>query len=166
MKTKTYSAAIAGVLSLAMAFVLVAVPAMGASQDRATDNSQASQQVKGGEGVVKNVDNKSGNCLSVRSGPADSEKEVACIPKGEKVQLSGVFSEDRRWAQLDDGGWVPFKRIRTDVHAPKAMKSGRGSSSSRDSWRGPAGAGSGERSFRRDPSEGQEQMNFWYFGYP
>jgi hypothetical protein len=165
MKTTTYSAAIAGVLSLAVMFVLVAVPAMAASQDRAMDNSRASQ-IKGGEGVVKNVDNRSGNCLSIRSGPSDSEKEVACIPKGEKVQLSGVFSGDRRWAQLDDGGWVPFKQIKTDVQAPKAMKSGRGTSSSRDTWRGPAGTGSRDGSFRRDPSEGQDQMNFWNFGYP
>ena len=128
MKTTTYSAAIAGILSLMVMLVLVAVPAMAASQDKGMNPMGTGQHMKGAEAVVTGVD-KPGNCLRVRSGPSNSDKEVACFSKGEKLRLNGMFSQDALWAQLEDGNWVFFKKIKTDLKAPKGMTSGRGASS-------------------------------------
>ncbi len=151
MKTTTYLAAMAGVLTLVVMLVFAAAPALAGSGDNTAPT------IKGGEGVVTGVD-RPDNCLRVRRGPSTSDEEVACVAKGETVRLTGVFSRDGRWAQLDDGGWVFFNQIKTDVPAPRGITSGSGSSPTGAGWRRPAasGSGSGRKQYRQD------QMTIWY----
>jgi len=88
---------------------------------------------KGGEAVVLRVDQPD-NCLRVRSEPSTSANQIACIAAGDRVRLTGVFSPDGRWAQLDNNGWVFFSQLQTDVSPPESMDR---------SWKQPAGAGDG-----------------------
>jgi len=88
---------------------------------------------KGGDAVVLRVD-KPKNCLTVRSEPSASSNEMACLSSGEKVRLTGVFSRDGRWAQLDNNGWVFFSQLQTDVRPPQSTSG---------SWKEPAAAGGG-----------------------
>ena len=88
---------------------------------------------KGGEAVVLRVDQPD-NCLRVRSEPTSSANQIACIAAGDRVRLTGVFSPDGRWAQLDNNGWVFFSQLQTDVSPPESMDR---------SWKQPAGAGDG-----------------------
>lgn len=91
--------------------------------------------VKGGEATVARVD-RAGNCLRVRSDPSASSKEIACAAKGQQLRLTGVFSKNGRWAQLDNHGWVFFRQLKTDVRPPRTAAMGR-------SWEKAAGAGKG-----------------------
>ncbi len=97
--------------------------------------ANVSAQAKGGEATVARVD-RSGKCLHVYSSPSVTSKEIACVPKGEKVHLTGVFSKNRRWAQLDNNGWVRFKQLKTSVRPPRM-------SANKGSWARSAAAGKG-----------------------
>jgi hypothetical protein len=68
---------------------------------------------KGGEGSVVAVD-ESDRCLAIRKGPGDSCERVGCAALGQKLKLSGVWSENN-FAQLDSGDWVDASKISTDL---------------------------------------------------
>ncbi len=76
----------------------------------------------GGQAFVARVDRPE-NCLRVRSGPGRSYETVGCAAKGDTLLLTGVFSKDGRWAQLDNSYWVFFDQLRTDVRPPQVMAS-------------------------------------------
>ncbi len=78
-----------------------------------------SKQSKAGEATVVGV-NRSGKCLPVHSRPSTFSKQISCMAKGEKVYLNGIFSKDRRWAQLDNKGWVLFRNLKTHVKPHRA----------------------------------------------
>jgi hypothetical protein len=128
-----------------------------------TGSKQAnvSAESNGGEATVARLD-RSRNCLSVHRDPSASSQEIACEAKGEKLHLTGVFSKDRRWAQLDNNGWVSFRSLRTDVKPPRTAAMGR-------SWEQSAGAGqamSGTRSHHYGRSHGCYPGYFYtYPGY-
>ncbi len=42
---------------------------------------------------------------------------------GDRIELTGAFSHDGRWAQLTDNGWVFMSQIKTDIKTPKSAKS-------------------------------------------
>ncbi len=90
---------------------------------RRTECANVSGPAKGGEATVARVD-RYGRCLHVYRRPSVFSKEIACMTKGEKTHLTGVFSKNRRWAQLENHGWVLFRDLKTDVKAPRiaAMK--------------------------------------------
>ncbi|MEW6533205.1 MAG: SH3 domain-containing protein [Thermodesulfobacteriota bacterium] len=73
-----------------------------------------SARAQGRTAIVLSVDMPE-NCLRVRSGPSASSDIITCVPQGQTLNLVGVFSEDGRWAQLDNNGWVFFSQLRTDV---------------------------------------------------
>ncbi len=114
--------------------------------------ANVSTQPKGGEATVARVD-RSGNCLHVYSDPSPSSKEIACMAKGEKIHLTGMFSKDRRWAQLDNHGWALFRDLKTDVKAPRVSEMGR-------SWGRSAGTGQGA------PGTGQHHYRGARYCYP
>lgn len=104
----------------------------------------------GVEALVIGVDRPE-NCLRIRSGPAGSTQVTGCVAKGDKLVLTGVFSNDKRWAQLDNGGWVFISQIKSDILPRQAATSRR---QSRDvemydydyePWEVTAGAGSSRR---------------------
>lgn len=72
-----------------------------------------------GEGVVISVDRPE-NCLRIRRGPSSAYDIIGCAGFGEKLRLTGVFSSDNRWAQLDNNGWVILSQIRTNLRPPQA----------------------------------------------
>ncbi len=90
---------------------------------------------KPGEATVARVD-KSGNCLHVYTDPSVSSKEIACLLKGETIHLTGLFTKDKRWAQLDNKGWVLHRNLKTHVKA-------RRTAASNMSWGRPAAMGKG-----------------------
>jgi hypothetical protein len=100
-----------------------------------TAKASESSHAKGGVATVARVE-RYGKCLHVFRDPSVYSEEIGCMLKGEKTHLTGVFSKNRRWAQLDNHGWVLFRYLKTDVKPPRraAMKR---------SWRHPAAAGSG-----------------------
>jgi len=75
-----------------------------------------------GEGVVISVDRPE-NCLRIRRGPSVAYEIIGCAGFGEKLRLTGVFSSDNRWAQLDNNGWVLFSQVRTDLKPPRPVVS-------------------------------------------
>ncbi|HTY26134.1 MAG TPA: SH3 domain-containing protein, partial [Desulfomonilaceae bacterium] len=110
--------------------------------------------------VVARVD-RPDNCLRIRSGPSMSDNVIGCAAMGQTLNLTGAFSKDGRWAQLDNNGWVYFHQLRTDLMPPKharSMTSGRRSSRS---WERAAGAGSGSYY-----SEGAYMPYTYYYGSP
>jgi hypothetical protein len=118
-----------------------AQPPTGAPQAAAPPAGPASVQ-KGGEGVVVSVDQPQ-NCLRIRGGPGSNFPMVGCATRGQKLQLTGVFSSDGRWAQLQNKGWVFLSQIQTDLQPPRSMASSpRPPSrySNQGPWRGPAGS--------------------------
>jgi hypothetical protein len=123
-----------------------------------TPPANVSAQAKGGEATVARVD-RSGKCLHVYTEASASSKEIACMPKGEKVHLTGVFSKDRRWAQMDNHGWVFFRKLETDVKAPPTAAMER-------SWGRAAGAGKGMPSAGRHHFRGRCYCNPGYYSYP
>jgi uncharacterized protein YraI len=97
---------------------------------------------KGGEGVVVSVDQPE-NCLRIRGGPGSNFPMIGCATRGQKLQLTGVFSSDGRWAQLQNKGWVYLSQIQTDLVPPRSVASSRRPPrgySSEGPWRGPAGS--------------------------
>lgn len=99
------------------------------------------QRVEGGEAIVARIDRPK-NCLRVRSGPGASHDEIGCAAKGDKLILTGVFSKDRRWAQLDNNGWVHFSQLSTQVRPPMFASSG-------ESFDQPAATAGKKKKFRR-----------------
>lgn|GEM_PF-1169881 len=73
-----------------------------------------------GEGVVISVDRPE-NCLRIRRGPSVAYEIIGCAGFGERLRLTGVFSSDNRWAQLDNNGWVLLSQIRTDLKPPRPV---------------------------------------------
>lgn len=67
----------------------------------------------GGEAKVIAVDQPD-LCLPVRKGPGNSYEKVGCAELGQKLNLSGAWSETN-WARLDNGGWVDASKIDTDL---------------------------------------------------
>ncbi|MGO9119587.1 MAG: hypothetical protein ACLQPD_18505 [Desulfomonilaceae bacterium] len=92
-------------------------------------------RTKPGEATIARVD-RSGNCLHVYTDPSVSSKEIACRLKGETIHLSGLFTKDRRWAQLDNKGWVLYRNLKTHVKV-------RRTAASNMSWGLPAAMGKG-----------------------
>ncbi|MEW6533921.1 MAG: hypothetical protein AB1473_24045 [Thermodesulfobacteriota bacterium] len=114
-----------------------------AGQERApAARTETSARVAGGEAVVVRVD-RPDNCLRIRSGPSMSHNMIGCAVMGQALVLTGVFSTDGRWAQLDNNGWVTFRQVRTALKPPKrTVKRVRTSESDFDEpWERPAGAG-------------------------
>jgi hypothetical protein len=58
------------------------------------------------------------NCLRIRRGPSPSYQVLGCAKLGDRLRLTGVFSGDNKWAQLEDNGWVYACQIRTDFKPP------------------------------------------------
>jgi len=108
--------------------------AVGVGERGAAASGQA-PGATAGVAVVVGVD-RPDNCLRIRSGPGASHDIIACVPAGESLNLTGVFSQDGRWAQLDTNGWVFFGQLKSDVMPPQAATAGR-------SFDRPAGAGAG-----------------------
>lgn len=117
-------------------------------------------QVKAGEAVVVRVD-RPDNCLRIRSEASASADVIGCASSGEKLRLTGVFSRDGRWAQLDNNGWVFFDQLQTDVRPESTASEG--------SWERPAAKGDGKPGKR--PQRGMPHYfhgDFcpgWYPGY-
>lgn len=109
-------------------------------------------QSKPGEATIARVD-RSGNCLHVYTDPSVSSKDIACLAKKERIHLTGMFSKDRRWAQLDNQGWVLFRDLKTDVKVPRLSAMER-------SWGRSAGTGQGA------PSTGQNHHRGARYCYP
>jgi len=108
-------------------------PAMSRPTQGSTGEMKAGETApdkKGGEAVVSGVDRPE-NCLRVRSEASTSGEIIACAKEGDKLHLTGVFSDDGRWAQLDKGGWVFVRQIKSDLKAPRTAAG---------DWERPAGA--------------------------
>ena len=71
------------------------------------------------------------------------------------MHLTGVFSKDGRWAQLDNNGWVFVGQIKTSVALPRRA--------SRESeWETPAGAGA----FYRGRTFEEYESPYWSWESP
>jgi hypothetical protein len=124
-----------------------------------TPRADISGRVQGGTAVVIGVDMPE-NCLRVRSGPSASSDIITCVPQGQTLNLVGVFSDDGRWAQLDNNGWVFFSRLRTDVRPSGAE------------WEKAAAAGKergGKKAYRGHKFRhyyGCFYPGYYFYGYP
>jgi hypothetical protein len=98
-----------------------------------TAKASESAHAKGGVATVARVE-RYGKCLHVFRDPSAYSREIGCMSRGEKTHLTGVFSKNRRWAQLDNHGWVLFGDLKTDVKPPRRVAMKR-------SWCRPAAAG-------------------------
>jgi len=67
--------------------------------------------------VVVSIDRPE-NCLRVRSGPGTGYEIVGCVRMGERLRLTGVWSQNN-WAEVDRPakGWVTGSQIRPVVAA-------------------------------------------------
>jgi hypothetical protein len=105
-------------------------------------NNQQDQNL----GTVTRIDKPDG-CLRIRAEATSSSDIVGCAKMGEKLQLSGKFSSDGRWAQLADKGWVFSSQIdapnkpQVRSQARRSTDSGMYYSEPSDSsiWQEPAG---------------------------
>ncbi len=70
-----------------------------------------SLQPIGGEATVASVD-RPDLCLRIRSGPANSYDKVGCVELGQKLELTGFWSQNN-WAQVSGpaSGWVNAGQI-------------------------------------------------------
>lgn len=87
--------------------------AAGSTSNQARDRDQASrsaQQDQTTHGTVTGVDRPDG-CLRIRAEATSSSDIIGCAKMGEKLQLSGRFSSDGRWAKLANEGWVFSNQI-------------------------------------------------------
>ena len=75
-----------------------------------------------GFGVVTRVD-RPDNCLRIREAPSTSSALLGCAKMGDRLELTGAFSHDGRWAQLTDNGWVFLSQIKTGIKTPKKFSS-------------------------------------------
>ena len=76
------------------------------------------------------------------------------------MTLVGVFSDDGRWAQLDNNGWVLFSQLRTDVR-PSGAEWEKAAAAGKKSKGGKAYPG---RKFRH--YYGCFYPGYYYYGYP
>jgi hypothetical protein len=97
-------------------------------------------QNPGTPAVVARVD-RPDNCLRIRSGPARSGNIIGCAKMGEQLFLTGVFSDDGRWAQLSNNGWVYVDQIQSSLKPKKHARavSRPRASDDYDMWEEPAG---------------------------
>jgi hypothetical protein len=118
-------------------------------QDRTSNtNQQTGQSV---EATVTGVD-RPDECLRIRQEASSSSEIIGCAKMDEKLQLSGNYSRDGRWAELADKGWVFAAQIDAP-NKPKVQSQARRSYESYDTeddfytmgsdsslWRAPAGS--------------------------
>ena len=84
-------------------------------QDRPSNiNQQTDQRV---QAIVTGVDQPDG-CLRIRQESSSSSEIIGCAKMDEKLQLSGNYSRDGRWAELADKGWV----FAAQIDAPNKPK--------------------------------------------
>jgi hypothetical protein len=116
-------------------------------QDRSSNiNQQTDQRV---QAIVTGVDQPDG-CLRIRQESSSSSEIIGCANMDEKLQLSGNYSRDGRWAELADKGWVFAAQIDAP-NKPKVQRQARRSYETYDTedsytvesdsslWREPAG---------------------------
>ncbi len=113
-------------------------------------NPSGSARAKGREATVARV-SRYGECLHVFRDPTVYSAEIGCMLKGEKTHLTGLFSKNGRWAQLDNGGWVFFGDLRTKVKPPRTV-------AMKKSWARSAAAGQGK------PKTAQRHSGDQYWG--
>ena len=114
-------------------------------------SSNTKQQVDPGvQGIVTGIDQPDG-CLRIRQQSSSSSEIIGCAKMGEKLQLSGKYSADGRWAELADKSWVYAAQIDAP-NKPKVQRQARRSYESYDTggsyptasdsslWREPAGS--------------------------
>ena len=77
-------------------------------------NPQIDQRI---QATVTGIDQPEG-CLRIRQGPSTSSKIIGCAEAGEKLRLRGNYSNDGRWAELADNGWV----FASQIDAPNKPK--------------------------------------------
>jgi hypothetical protein len=98
-------------------------------------------QNPGTPAIVARVD-RPDNCLRIRSGPSKSGNVIGCAKMGDQLFLTGVFSDDGRWAQLNNNGWVYYNQIQSSLKpAKKHVRQARRPSVSEedfDTWEYPA----------------------------
>ena len=145
MRSAFYVTVLVGLLSTLLAFSTASAVAQTTSNPLThktsmdtehrgpTANPSESAHPKGGVAIVARVD-RYGKCLHVFRDPSIFSREIGCMSKGEKAHLTGVFSKNRRWAQLDNHGWVLFRDLKTDVKPPRRVAMKR-------PWCSPAAAG-------------------------
>ncbi|MEW6113231.1 MAG: hypothetical protein AB1664_13960, partial [Thermodesulfobacteriota bacterium] len=131
--------------------------------------TETSARVTGGEAVVVRVD-RPDNCLRIRSGPSMSHNMIGCAVMGQALALTGVFSTDGRWAQLDNNGWVTYRQIRTSLTPPKRAVKRVRTSESEELWERPAGAGASAR-VSSEPYYDTDYVSYGvpyysYYGWP
>ncbi len=121
-------------------------------------------QNQGTEALVARVD-RPDNCLRLRSAPSRSGNVIGCAKMGDKLFLTGVFSGDGRWAQLNNNSWVYYDQIKTSLKPKKQMRAASRPRSSEefDTWEYPAGS-----YYSADPyyDSGYGYYDYWpgYYG--
>ncbi|MDQ7781891.1 MAG: hypothetical protein RDU20_03365 [Desulfomonilaceae bacterium] len=128
---------------------------------RSSSEEAVTGQAEGGRAIVARIDRPE-NCLRVRSGPGTSYDIIGCASKGDTLVLTGTFSEEGRWAQLDNNGWVFFDQLETDVARPQVM-------ASEGAFDQPAAAGDRPRKgFNRFHGYGgyYHTPGYWSYGCP
>ena len=116
-------------------------------QDRpSSPNQQVDRSI---QGTVTGIDQPDG-CLRIRQKASSSSEIIGCAKMAEKLQLSGNYSSDGRWAELTDKSWVYAAQIDAP-NKPKVQRQARGIYESYDRegsypmasdtslWREPAG---------------------------
>ncbi len=137
-----------------------------AAQPRAAVQQPAAVagQNQGTEALVARVD-RPDNCLRLRSAPSRSGNVIGCAKMGDKLFLTGVFSGDGRWAQLNNNSWVYYDQIKTSLKPKKQMRAASRPRSSEefDTWEYPAGS-----YYSADPyyDSGYGYYDYWpgYYG--
>jgi hypothetical protein len=133
--------------------------ARGTGREGMAMSGQSAPDVTGkpvGQGIVAGTD-RPDNCLRIRRGPSMSYDVIGCANEGTTLNLTGVFSNDGRWAQLDNNGWVFVRQIKTDVKPPRSVAKRSGS------WEQAAGAGSsGTSEYGSTYGDG----SYYYYGWP
>ncbi len=75
------------------------------------------QTDQGVQATVTGVDQPEG-CLRIRRASSSSSEIMGCAGMGEKLQLTGIYSPDGRWAELVDKSWV----FAAQIDAPNKPK--------------------------------------------
>jgi hypothetical protein len=96
--------------------------------DRPSNTDQQADQ--GVQGIVIGIDQPDG-CLRIRQKASSSSEIMRCAKMAEKLQLSGTYSSDGRWAELTDKSWVYAAQIAAP-NKPKVQRQTRRSYQSYD----------------------------------
>ncbi len=116
MKNKVFLGLVLIFVALLAFTPATAIAASVAGSDQATNrqqnqysntNPQIDQRI---QATVTGIDQPEG-CLRIRQGPSTSSKIIGCARAGEKLRLRGNYSNDGRWAELADNGWVSASQI-------------------------------------------------------